>query len=61
MVEIKTFEERKASLIKKGEEQGFITFEELAKALKGLEIDSDTLDDLYTKLVSKRSRSRKNL
>ncbi len=51
MVEIKTIEERKAELIKKGEEVGYITFEELAEALKGLEIDSDTLDDLYNSFV----------
>ena len=51
MVEIKTFEERKESLINKGLENGFITFEELAEALKGLEIDSDTLDDLYNSFV----------
>ena len=37
MVEIKTFEERKEELIKKGLEHGFITFEELAESLKGLE------------------------
>ena len=51
MVEIKTFEERKEELIKKGLEQGFITFEELAESLKGLEIDSDTLDELYNAFV----------
>ncbi len=51
MVEIKTIEERKEELIKKGEEVGYITFEELANALKGLEIDSDTLDDLYNTFV----------
>ena len=51
MVEIKTFEERKESLINKGLEKGFITFEELAESLKGLEIDSDTLDDLYNSFV----------
>lgn len=51
MVEIKTFEERKDSLLKKGEEKGFITFEELAESLKGLEVDSDALDDLYNSLV----------
>ena len=51
MVEIKTFEERKESLIKKGEEKGFITFEELAESLKGLEIDSDALDELYNAFV----------
>ncbi len=45
--EIKTFEQRKEELIKKGKEKGFITYEELAKALKGLDLDSDNLDDLY--------------
>lgn len=45
--EIKTFEERKKELINKGKEKGFITFEELAQSLKGLELDSDSLDELY--------------
>ena len=45
--EIKSFEERKEELVKKGKENGFITYEELANALKGLELDADSLDDLY--------------
>ena len=45
--EIKSFEERKEDLVKKGKENGFITYEELANALKGLELDADSLDDLY--------------
>ncbi len=45
--EIKTFEQRKEELVKKGKESGFITYEELANALKGLELDADSLDDLY--------------
>ena len=49
--EIKTIEERKQSLLKKGKENGYITYEELAGELKGLEVDSDTLDDLYNLLV----------
>ena len=49
---IKTIEERENELILKGKEKGYITYETLAEALKGLEVDSDTLDDLYTKLVS---------
>ena len=49
---IKTIEERENELILKGKEKGYITYETLADALKGLEVDSDTLDDLYTKLVS---------
>ena len=51
MVEIKTIEERKQSLLKKGKEHGYVTYEELANELKGLEVDSDTLDDLYNLLV----------
>ncbi len=45
--EMKSFEERKNELVKKGKENGFITYEELANALKGLDLDSDSLDDLY--------------
>ena len=49
--EIKTFEERKEELIKLGKKEGFITFEQLADALKGLDIDSDSLDELYNAFV----------
>ena len=49
--EIKTLDERKAKLIELGKKQGFITYEQLADELKGLEIDSDSLDDLYNSLV----------
>ncbi len=45
--EIKTLEERKEELVKIGQEKGFITYEQLAKSLKGLDLDADTLDDLY--------------
>ena len=51
MVEIKTLDERKKELIELGHKKGFITFEELANSLKGLEVDSDTLDDLYNTFV----------
>ncbi len=54
MNEIKTLEERENSLIVKGKEKGFITYEELAEELKGLEIDSDALDNLYNKLVDNK-------
>ena len=47
MSEIKTFEERKKLLMKIGKEKGYITFEELADNLRGLEMDSDSLDELY--------------
>ena len=49
--EIKTFDERKEALLVKGKERGFITYEELANELKGLDVDSDSLDDLYNLLV----------
>ena len=45
--EIKTFKERKEELIKIGKQKGFITYEELADKLKGLELDADSLDELY--------------
>jgi RNA polymerase primary sigma factor len=51
MNEIKTFDERKKILIKIGKEKGYITFEELAENLKGLELDSDSLDELYNRLI----------
>ena len=49
--EIKTFEERKDELIELGKKEGFITFEQLAESLKGLDIDSDALDELYNALM----------
>ena len=49
--EIKTMEERKNKLIELGKKTGYITYEQLADELKGLDIDSDSLDDLYNTLV----------
>ena len=49
--EIKTYEERKKELISMGSEKGYITYEELASSLKGLDLDSDSLDDLYNSLM----------
>ena len=45
--EINDFEQRKEALIKKGKELGFITYEEIAEELKGLDVSSDLLDELY--------------
>lgn len=45
--EIKTFEERKETIVKLGKEKGFITYETLASHLKGLDLDADSLDELY--------------
>jgi len=49
--EIKTIEDRKKTLLSYGKENGYITYEQLAEELKGLEVDSDTLDDIYNMLV----------
>ncbi|MDD6878773.1 MAG: RNA polymerase sigma factor RpoD [bacterium] len=49
--EIRTLEDRKNALIEKGKKNGYITYEELAEELKGLEVDSDSLDELYNALV----------
>ena len=49
--EIKTLEERKNKLIALGKKQGFVTYEQLADELKGLDVDSDSLDELYNALV----------
>ena len=49
--EIKTIEEREKKLIELGKKQGFITYDQLAEELKGLEMDSDTLDNLYNSLI----------
>ena len=45
--EIKSFEERKQELVEIGRKKGYITYEELASNLKGLDLDADSLDDLY--------------
>ena len=50
--EIKTFEERKEELLALGKKNNNrITFEEIAEHLKGIEPDSDLLDDLYNSFV----------
>ena len=52
MVEIKSFEERKKELVELGKKNNnILTFEQLAEALKGLDIDNDSLDDLYNTLM----------
>ena len=49
MEEIKTLDQRKKDLLKMGKEEGFLTFEQLANVLKGLEMDAESLDDLYSR------------
>ena len=45
--EIKDLESRKSDLLKIGKENGTITYEQLAENLKGLDLTSEDLDDLY--------------
>jgi len=49
--EIRSFNERKDALIEQGLKKGLITYEELAMELKGLDLDSDSLDELYNDLI----------
>jgi len=51
MEAIKTLEEREKELIELGKKEGFITYEQLADKLKGLDIDADSLDELYNLLI----------
>ena len=50
--EIKSFEERKKELLELGKKNGNkVTFEEMAEHLKGIDPDSDSLDELYNMFV----------
>ena len=51
MKEIKTLEQREKELIELGKKKGHITFEQLAEALKGLDIEADDLDNIYNLLM----------
>lgn len=52
MVEIKSFEDRIKELVEVGKKNNnILTFEQLAEALKGLDIDNDSLDQLYNTLM----------
>lgn len=49
--EIKTLEDRIKDLIHIGKEKKYITFEQLADTLKGLDVDNDSLDEIYNTLM----------
>jgi RNA polymerase primary sigma factor len=49
--EVKTLDDRKKELIDEGKKKGYITFEQLANSLKGLDMDADSLDELYNSFV----------
>ncbi len=48
---IKTFDERIEELVKLGKEQGYLTYEQIAKKTIDLELDSNALDKLYNTLT----------
>ena len=54
IVEIKSLEDRINDLLELGKKRKYITFEQLADALKGLEIDNDSLDEIYNTLWYER-------
>lgn len=51
MEEIKSLKDRENELLELGRKQGYITYEVLAEHLKGLDIDADSLDELYNLLI----------
>ena len=51
MEEIKSLKDREKELLELGRKQGYITYEVLAEHLKGLDIDADSLDELYNLLI----------
>ena len=52
MVEIKSFNDRVKDLVELGKKNNnILTFEQLAEVLKGLDIDNDSLDELYNTLM----------
>ena len=52
--EIKSFDERKEELLKIGKQKGYITYEDMANVLKGLDLDADALDDLYNVFIENK-------
>ena len=46
--EVKSIEDRKESLIKLGKEKGYVTYEQIADELKGL--DAERIDAVYKRL-----------
>ena len=51
IVEIKSLEDRIKELIELGKEKKYITFEQIVESLKGLEMDNDSLDEIYNALM----------
>jgi len=51
---VKTFDERIEELVKTGKEQGFLTYEQIAKKTLDLDLDSNALDELYNVLTENK-------
>ena len=51
ITEIKSFDERVNELVELGKKEGRLTFEQIAECLKGLDVDSDSLEVLYNRLL----------
>ena len=55
---IKSFDERIEELVKLGKEQGYLTYEQIAKKTIDLDLDSNALDDLYNVLTENKIEVR---
>ena len=55
---IKTFDERIEELVKTGKEQGYLTYEQIAKKTIDLDLDSNALDKLYNILTENKIEVR---
>ena len=55
---IKTFDERIDELVKTGKEQGYLTYEQIAKKTIDLDLDSEALDKLYNILTENKLEVR---
>ena len=55
---IKTFDERIEELVATGKEQGFLTYEQIAKKTLDLDLDSNALDKLYNTLTENQIEVR---
>ena len=55
---IKSFEERLEELVKEGKEQGYLTYEQIAKKTIDLELDANDLDKLYNTLTENQIEVR---
>ncbi len=55
---VKSFDERINELVKTGKDQGFLTYEQIAKKTLDLDLDSNALDELYNVLTENKIEVR---